>query len=43
MIPLIMIFIVPADTSVSLINYSDSTNPDPNIPPTGQLRNFYQI
>ena len=33
-------YCTPADTSVSLIYYNDTTNPDPNMPPTGQLRNF---
>ena len=33
-------YCTPADTSVSLVFYSDSTNPDPISPPTGNFRNF---
>jgi hypothetical protein len=33
-------YCTPADTSVSLVFYSDSTNPDPTWPPNGSFRNF---
>ncbi len=33
-------YCTPADTSVSLVFYSDSTNPDPISPPAGNFRNF---
>ena len=33
-------FCTPSSSSVSLTYYSDSTNPDPASPPTGQFRNF---
>ena len=33
-------FCTPSSSSVSLTYYSDSNNPDPTSPPTGQFRNF---
>ena len=33
-------YCTPADTSVSLVFYSDATDPDPTWPPNGNFRNF---